>query len=91
MKRTDLYSTPMRKNRPFLIIQILYWSAGLSENPRWKVFGKPIPARADLDVRWEALQGFPSRVWVYRLAPNRFSPGTISNLMVLCAFRIKTG
>lgn len=73
--------------------------AGFSENPRWKEFGTPIPARADLDVRWETSNKFvdsnvptnkwPTEIWVYRTAPRKFSSKVISNLMHMCAFTEK--
>jgi hypothetical protein len=48
-----------------------------------------IPARADLDVRWEATNKFPSKVWTYQLLPNDFTLKTISNIMTLCSFTEK--
>lgn len=73
--------------------------SGFSDNPRWKVFGTPIPAHADLDVRWEAPNKFvgsnvptnkwPSKMWVYSIEPRRFSSKVISNLMAMCSFTEK--
>jgi len=62
--------------------------AGFSENPRWKIVDeKPIPARADLDVRWAAsMKNLPSEVRTYRLLPNRFSAEVISNVLGICSF-----
>lgn len=64
---------------------------GFSENPRWKYADDtPIPARADLDVRWEAsTKAFPSKMWIYELVPRKFSPKVISNLMLMCFFTEK--
>jgi hypothetical protein len=77
-----------------LLIQTFCLAAGFSENLHWQDIGKPIPARADLDVRWDAsMENFPSKVWIYRLLPNQFSPEVISNVAVLCSFmeKDKTG
>jgi hypothetical protein len=65
--------------------------AGFSENLLFtESFATHIPARADLDVRWNATtNGLPPKMWVYRLLPNKFSPEIISNLMALCAFTDK--
>jgi hypothetical protein len=80
----------MKKLILFLIFQSFCWTTGFSENPRWKVFGTPIPPRVDLNVRWDApTNEFPPRVWVCRLLPNKFSPQVISNLMDLCLFTEK--
>jgi hypothetical protein len=50
----------------------------------------PIPARSNLDVRWDAsMKTIPSKVWIYRLLPNKFSPEVISNVMTLCSFTEK--
>jgi hypothetical protein len=72
----------------FLMVQTLCLTTGFSENPRWKMIDQtPIPARADLDVRWDAsTKAIPSKVWVYHLLPNDFSPIVISNVMTLCSF-----
>jgi hypothetical protein len=58
-----------------------------SQNPRWKMLGETrIPARADLDVRWDApTKAIPSKVWIYHLLPNDFSSTVISNVMALCS------
>jgi hypothetical protein len=77
------------------LIQLLSVTAGFSENPRWKYEGdSPIPARADLDVRWDVQSyippnEWPTKLWVYQLAPRRFSPREISNLMRMCSFTEK--
>jgi hypothetical protein len=61
--------------------------AGVAQNAPWREGETPIPARADLDVRWEApTRAIPSNVWIYRLLPNKFSPEVISNIMNLCSF-----
>lgn len=83
----------------FLIALQIICSSGFSENPRWKVFGTPIPARADLDVRWETPQVFvssnvptnkwPTKMWIYNLEPRKFSPKIISNLALMCFFTEK--
>jgi hypothetical protein len=76
----------MKKIILFILFQITC-ATGFSENPRWKEFGTPIPAHANLDVRWEApTKTFPSKVWVYRLLPNRWSPEIISRLTACCSF-----
>ena len=65
-------------------------STGFPENPRWKLdIETPIPAHANLDVRWEDSTRFPRKVWIYRLTPNQFSPEIISNVMTLCSFTEK--
>jgi hypothetical protein len=88
----------MKKVGVFILLQIIC-AAGFSENPRWKVFGTPIPARADLDVRWDTPPTFvdfnvptnkwPSKMWVYRTEPREFSHKAISNLMLLGPFTEK--
>lgn len=51
-----------------------------------------IPARADLDIRWNApTNGLPQRIWVYHLLPRKLSPEIISNLLVACSFTAKEG
>lgn len=73
-----------------LLLFEAFCSAGFSENLRWKEFGSPIPARADLDVRWNASTNkLPSNVWVYHLLPRKLSPEIISNLMAACSFTEK--
>jgi hypothetical protein len=76
-----------------LLIQIFSCMAGFAQNPPWKEGGISIPARTNLDVRWEAANNFPGNVWTYQLLPNDFSPEIISNLMILCSFteKDKTG
>jgi hypothetical protein len=69
----------------FFLIQIFWFTAGFAQSPPWKENGEAIPARADLDVRWEASNKFPQRVWIYQLLPNHFSPKIISNVMALCS------
>jgi hypothetical protein len=61
--------------------------AGSSQNPRWTDVEKRIPARADLNVHWDApREAIPSQVCVYRLIPDRLPPKIISNLAKLCSF-----
>ena len=77
-----------------IIIIILFLAVcqmGFSQNPRWKyIDDTPIPARADLDVRWEtSTKVFPPKMWIYELAPRKFSPKVISNLMFMCSFTEK--
>jgi hypothetical protein len=63
-----------------------------AQNPPWKKENEmsiAISARADLDVRWEARNKFPRKVWSYQLLPNNFSPKIISNVMTLCSFTEK--
>jgi len=78
----------MKKKIFVLIVQALCLATGFSQNPRWQMIDKTlIPARADLDVRWEApTKTIPSKVWIYRLLPNNFSPEAISNVVMLCSF-----
>ena len=76
----------MKKIILFSLIQIFSFTPGFAQNPPWKEGGISIPARADLDVRWEDSSRFPRKVWTYQLLPNDFSPKIISNLMVLCSF-----
>jgi hypothetical protein len=65
-------------------------AVGSSENLRFKQFGTPIPARDDLDVRWNAhSNAFPHELWLYRLLPMQFSPNTISELMGIGSFSAK--
>ncbi|MGH7989794.1 MAG: hypothetical protein ACREDS_06385, partial [Limisphaerales bacterium] len=88
----------MKKAALLIALQIICTN-GFSENPRWKVFGTPIPARADLDVRWETPKVFissnvptnkwPTKMWIYNLEPRNFSPKTISNLAFMCSFTEK--
>jgi hypothetical protein len=86
-----------------IIFVILFQTAclaGFSENPLWKNADEtPIPARADLDVRWETPRNYissnvptnkwPSKMWIYELTPREFSPKVISNLMLMCSFTEK--
>jgi hypothetical protein len=77
----------MNKLIAVLIVQSLACTMAFPDNPRWKVFGKPIPSRADLPVRWEApTNELPATVWVYRLHPNHFPPEVVANARALCSF-----
>jgi hypothetical protein len=79
----------MKKTILFVLFQTI-WATGFSENLRFKEFGTPIPARADLDVRWNApTNKMPASVWVYHLLPRKLSPEIISNLMAACSFTDK--
>jgi hypothetical protein len=71
------------------LVQVFCFTAGFAQDPPWKEGGISIPARTNLDVRWEAANKFPRKVWTYQLLPNRFSPEVISNLMILCSFTEK--
>ena len=68
---------------------------GFPENPRWKYTDDtPIPARADLDVRWDVNSNvptnkWPAQMWIYQLAPRKLPPKVISNLMQMCSFTEK--
>jgi hypothetical protein len=73
----------------FFLIQIFFFTAGFAQSPPWKENGEAISARTDLDVRWEASNKFPRKVWMYQLLPNKFSPEIISNVMMLCSFTEK--
>jgi len=90
----------MRKLILSILISVVSWAA-FAANPRWAALKEtPIPARADLDVRWDTPANFgvgsnvptnvwPAEVWIYRLLPRKFAPETISNLMVMCSFTEK--
>lgn len=85
----------MRKIAYIFLFQIICFAA-FSQNPRWNGVGTQIPARADLDVRWETPQFFVGsnvptnqwrpKMWIYQLVPRQFSPRAISNLMRMCSF-----
>jgi len=62
------------------------FTAGFAQIPPWKANNEAAPARPDLDVRWEATNKFPRKVWIYQLLPNDFSPEIISNVTLLCSF-----
>jgi hypothetical protein len=65
-------------------------SMGFGQNSLWKDGLKPIPARAGLDVRWEApMDGMPSQVGFYRGLPNKFSPKIIVKIMKVCSFTVQ--
>jgi hypothetical protein len=72
----------------FLFVQALCLTTGFSQNPRWRMVDEiRIPARADLDMRWEAsTKTIPSKVWIYQLLPNNFTSESISNVVRLCSF-----
>ena len=72
-----------------IVLLLLICSAGFSQNLRFKQCGTPIPARTDLDVRWEATNSFPPQLWVYHLLPATFSSNTISTLMTIGSFTDK--
>ncbi|HUD46189.1 MAG TPA: hypothetical protein VMR33_05135 [Candidatus Baltobacteraceae bacterium] len=72
-----------------ILLQVLC-AAGYSENLRFKQFGTPIPARADLDVRWNGpSNAFPAKLWIYHLLPAKFSAETIGTLTELGSFTDK--
>lgn len=81
----------MKKIAVVILFQSIFIT-GFCENPRWKYQGdSPIPARADLDVRWDVrsyipTNKWPAKLWVYQLVPRRFSPREILNLMRMCSF-----
>jgi hypothetical protein len=72
----------------FVFFLMLSLTTVFSQNPRWRMVGETrIPARADLDVRWDASKkAIPSKVWIYHLLPNDFSTTAISNVMAICSF-----
>jgi len=79
----------MKKHVLFVVLQLI-WMTGFAENLRFKEFGTPIPARANLDVRWNApTNALPPRIWVCRLLPRDLSPQIMSNLMAACSFTDK--
>jgi hypothetical protein len=73
------------------LAQLLCCGSVFSQNPRWKIIDeKPIPAHADLDVRWEAsMNNVPPTVKTYRLLPERFSGDVISNVVGMCSLSEK--
>jgi hypothetical protein len=80
----------LRKFTALLTIQCLCCGVVFASNPRWQVFGTPIPARPDLTLHWEVpANRWPTSVSVYRLLPNKFSPEVISNVMALYDFTAK--
>jgi hypothetical protein len=84
----------MKKIAVIILFQAICLT-GFSQNPRWKYADDtPIPAHADLDVRWDVgsnvpTNKWPSKMWIYQLAPRKFSPKTVSNLMRMCSFTEK--
>jgi hypothetical protein len=71
----------------FLIFFQIFCMAGFSQTFPVKKFGTFIPARADLDVRWNApTNGLPQKLWLYRIQPGMFSPTVVSNFIALGAF-----
>ncbi len=83
----------MRKAVFLILLQAMCWT-GFAENPRLTHYGTPIPARTNLEVRWNApANPFLPEVWIYHLLPRTLSPQIISNLMTLCSFtdKDKTG
>ena len=82
----------MKKKILLSLIQIICATAGFAQSPPWNTgngVDTVIPARPDLDVRWEATNKFPDTVWMYQLLPNFDSPEIISNLMTMCPFEAK--
>jgi len=79
----------MKKIILLSLIQIVCATAGFAQSPPWKANGEAISARPDLTVRWQDSTTFPRKVWDYQLLPNNFSPGIISNVMMLCSFTEK--
>jgi hypothetical protein len=73
----------------FLVVQIFCFTAGFAQNPPWQANGITIPARADLNVVWEATNKFPHKVWSYQLLPNRFPDKIICNVLALCSLTEK--
>jgi hypothetical protein len=73
----------------FVILIQITCLMGFSQTPPWKEGGISIPASTNLDVRWQAADHFPRKVWIYQLLPNDFSPEIISNTMTLCSFAEK--
>jgi hypothetical protein len=74
------------------LIPIICFTAGFAQSPPWKAengVNVIIPARTNLDVRWEATNKFPRKVWMYELLPNFRSAQIISNLMAMCFFEEK--
>jgi hypothetical protein len=83
---TNLSVSSMTKIILFSLIQIVCATAGFAQSPPWKANGEAIPARPDLNIRWQDSTKFPRKVWVYDVSPNKFSPEVISNVMTLCSF-----
>lgn len=82
----------MRKIALLLVAKLLC-SAAFGQNPRWRIADEtPIPARADLSVRWEAsTTNIPAFVSIYRMLPHRFTHRAVSNAVVLCDFSGRKG
>jgi hypothetical protein len=80
----------MRTIAVFFLFSVVCFAASL-QNVRFKLFGTHIPARPDLEVRWNVPveDTLPSHIWVYRLLPRWLSPETTSYLLNLCSFTEK--
>jgi len=73
-----------------LVVASIIVETGFAENVRFKQFGTHIPARPDLDVRWNPpADALPSQIWVYHLLPTKFSPKVVANLMSLSSLTEK--
>ncbi len=83
----------MKKAILLLLLLQVFCAAGFSQNLRFtEPFEIHIPARADLEVRWNApTNKLPPSIWVYHLLPRKLSPEILSNLMVACSFTFKDG
>lgn len=75
-----------------LLVLVQVWcAAGFSQNLRFtEPFDIHIPARADLDVRWNApIHKIPASIWTYRLLPRPLSAQAMSNLLAACSLTDK--
>ena len=70
-----------------LVFATMICGAVFAENVRFNQFGTHIPARPDLEVRWNPpTDSLPSQIWVYHLLPRKPSAEMISYLKSLCSF-----
>jgi hypothetical protein len=78
--------------KTILLLLFQAWcAAGFSQNLRFTdPFATHIPARADLDVHWNApTNKVPATIWIYHLLPRPLSPQSLSNLMAACSLTAK--
>jgi hypothetical protein len=80
----------MRKLLGLFLFQVLC-AAGFSQDLRFtEPFAIHIPARADLNVHWNApTNKIPASIRVYRLLTRELSPQAMSNLMAACSLTAK--
>jgi len=59
--------------------------ASVASQPPLNELGQPF-LKPDCETVWAATNKLPETLWVYRVLPSTFSPGVISNLVVLGSF-----